>query len=114
MHGKCSVCGKEGEVFVCCSACGAMSLAYCGECLTSGAEPWDDLVAYIALAGHYPDKINKGYREIVRHTCRRLGRTEKEFAAAVDAEIERMDAAYSRMAKVGCQSFRSDYVSSLF
>lgn len=105
---KCSVCGKEGEVFVCCSACGAMSLAYCKDCLTAGAEPWGDLVAYISLAGRYPDKINQGGREIVRHTCRRLGKTEEEFAAAVDAEIERMDTIYGKMAEIGYTSYLAD------
>lgn len=89
MYGKCSVCGAEGKVFVCCSACGSMLNVYCADCLASGAEPWGDLVAYIALAGRYPDAINEEYRAIVRDTCRRLGKTEAEFAAAVDAEIER-------------------------
>lgn len=99
MQGKCSVCGKTGDVFVASSMCGAMSLAYCEECLAAGAEPWGDLAAYISLAGRYPDDINEEYREIVRDTCRRLGRTEEEFAAAVEKEREEMDRMYDEYVK---------------
>ena len=88
MQGKCAVCGKEGEVFVASSACGAMSNAYCAECLASGAEPWSDLVAYVSFAGHYPEQINEMYREIVRDTCKRLHRTEEEFARDVEKAIK--------------------------
>lgn len=88
MTGKCAVCDKEGEVFVASSTCGAMSLAYCAECLASGAEPWSDLVFYVSLAGHYPDQINEMYRQIVRNTCKRLHRTEEEFARDVEKAIK--------------------------
>ena len=84
--GKCCVCSKEGPTFVCASACGAMTNAYCNECLDAGAEPWGDLVAYISIAGRYPEEINEFYREVVRNTCKRLGRTEGEFAKAVQME----------------------------
>lgn len=88
MQGKCAVCGKEGEVFVASSTCGGMSCAYCAECLASGAEPWSDLVFYVSLAGHYPEQINEIYREIVRDTCKRLHRTEEEFASDVEKAIK--------------------------
>lgn len=105
MQGKCAVCDKEGEVFVASSACGAMSLAYCAECLASGAEPWSDLVFYVSLAGHYPDQINEMYREIVRDTCKRLHRTEEEFAAAVETEINKIDEICDKISQIGCTSF---------
>lgn len=82
-HGKCAVCGKEGPVFVCSSLLGGISNAYCDDCLSSGAEPWGDLVSYISCAGCYPDDINDTYRNVVRATCDRLGKTEQEFADAV-------------------------------
>lgn len=88
MTRRCDVCGREGDVFVACSACGAESFAYCVDCLRSGAEPWDALVPYISIAGVYPDNINENYRDIVRATCERLGRTEEELAADVKREIE--------------------------
>jgi len=98
MKGKCAVCGREGEVYVASSACGAMSNAYCAECLASGAEPWGDLVSYVSLAGPYPEHISEMYRDIVRDTCRRLHRTEEEFALAVRSAIDEMDADYEAYA----------------
>lgn len=80
---KCDVCGKIDEVYVAASACGATSFAYCKECLESGAEPWGALVFYISCGGIYPNDISQEYQEIVRNTCRRLGRTEDEFAKDV-------------------------------
>ncbi len=88
MTGICECCGRPGEVYVTSSACGALSLAYCLDCLKAGAEPWDELVLYISCAGRYPDDINEDYREIVRCTCQRLDRTEEEFAEAVKKAIE--------------------------
>ena len=85
--GKCAVCGAEGPVFVCSGMCGGISNAYCEECLRSGAEPWGDLVFYISCAGSYPEDINVAYREIVRATCDRLGKTEQEFTDAVKQEL---------------------------
>ena len=87
-YGRCDVCGKYGRLSVACSSCGAETFAYCNECMECGAEPWGSLVAYISCVGRYPDSINEEYREIVRRTCERLGKTEAEFAAAVDAELE--------------------------
>ena len=100
MQGKCAVCGKTGEVFVASSSCGAMSNTYCPECLASGAEPWSDLVAYVSLAGSYPDHINEMYRDIVRDTCKRLHKTEEEFALAVRSAIDEMDADYEAYARM--------------
>lgn len=77
---RCDVCGANTETFVCCSACGGMSFAYCEECLKAGAEPWGVLIDYISIAGHYPEDINEDFREIVRNTCKRCGKTESEFA----------------------------------
>ena len=83
----CAVCGERGPVYVRTSLLGGITNGYCQKCLVSGAEPWGDLVTYISRAGHYPDDINWVYRNIVRVTCKRLGKTEEEFAAAVDDEI---------------------------
>jgi hypothetical protein len=40
----CEVCRKNPSVGVCCSALGAISHAYCGECLSAGREPYSTLV----------------------------------------------------------------------
>ena len=88
MIGVCDVCGRSAAVTVCCSACGGQSFAYCRQCLRSGAEPWGTLVSYISCAGRYPEDVNEEFRTIVRDTCARLGRTEEEFAAAVNDQLD--------------------------
>ena len=85
--GICNVCGRENETLVCCSACGGVCLAYCKDCLDSGAEPWDLLVAYIACSGVGPEHINGEFLKIIRNTCKRLGRTEDEFWRAVNNTV---------------------------
>ena len=102
LRGRCAVCGAEGPVYVCSSLCGAYSIAYCEDCLNAGAEPWDDLVSYISCAGAYPDDINETYREIVRDTCARLGKTEQEFAEAVKKELREEELAMKQY-KERCQ-----------
>ena len=87
MKGKCAVCGKEGEVFVACSACGAISFAYCEDCLNTGAEPYGALVEYISCAGDSPEDINDTYLKIIRDTLSRLNITEEQFWKDVKQSI---------------------------
>lgn len=87
MKGKCAVCGKEGEVFVAASACGAISFAYCEDCLRAGAEPYDELVSYISCAGNSPEYINDTYLKIIRDTLSRLNITEEQFWKDVKQSI---------------------------
>ena len=78
--GKCDVCGKEAETFVACSSCGAISFAYCSECLNRGLEPYDALVGM----GLTSDVINKSYKEqILLPSLRFHGKTVEEFDADV-------------------------------
>ena len=85
--GKCNVCGKEAETVVCCSSCGAISFAYCPECLNAGREPYDALVGM----GLTSDMINKSYKnEILLPSLKFFGKTLQEF----DADVEKMDEEY--------------------
>ena len=85
--GKCDVCGKEAETVVCCSSCGAISFAYCQECLNSGREPYDALVGM----GLTSDMINKSYKQqILLPSLQFFGKTIEEF----DADVEKADAEY--------------------
>lgn len=85
--GKCDVCGKETETFVACSSCGAMSFAYCTECLNAGREPYDTLVGM----GLNSDMINKTYKEqILLPSLNFYGKTIQEF----NADVEKMDQEY--------------------
>ena len=87
MTGKCAVCGRHTEVYVACSSIGAVSYAYCEDCLRAGVEPWSDLVFNCAICGPYPDSVNDWFRGIVRNTCRHLGKTEEEFRDDVTQAI---------------------------
>lgn len=84
---KCDVCGKEAETVVCCSSCGAISFAYCQECLNSGREPYDALVG-IGLTSNF---INKTYKQqILLPSLRFFGKTIEEF----DEDVVKADAEY--------------------
>lgn len=85
--GKCDVCGKETETFVACSSCGAISFAYCQECLNAGREPYDALVGMGLTSGC----INKTYKQqILLPSLKFFGKTIAEF----NADVEQMDADY--------------------
>ena len=87
MMGKCDVCGKETETFVASSSCGAISFAYCHECLNAGREPYDALVGM----GLTSDCINKTYKQrILLPSLNFFGKTLEEF----DADVEKADAEY--------------------
>lgn len=50
MIGKCDVCGKTEEIYVCASTMGAVSLGYCKDCLQKGLEPY----SFILIAKNTP------------------------------------------------------------
>lgn len=89
MDGKCQVCGKNSDnLIVAASTCGAMSFAYCPECLESGAEPYGELVLYVSLAGSKPEDINDMYKEIIDCTLKRLNIQKEKFWADVKKNAE--------------------------
>lgn len=89
MQSKCDVCGKETEVYVCASSMGAISFAYCVDCLRDGLEPYNAMVAYISCAGKFPDNINEEYQERVRDILKGLGVSEEQFIKDVDKMIDK-------------------------
>jgi hypothetical protein len=88
MIGKCNVCGKEAELSVAASTCGACSYAYCQDCLKAGAEPYDALVSYIWCAGGRLEYINDTYKHIIAATLERVHKTPREFWEDVKKEDE--------------------------
>lgn len=85
--GKCDVCGKETEVIVVCSTCGAISFAYCDECLNAGREPYDALVGM----GLTSDCLNKTYKQnILIPSLNFYGKTIAEF----NEDVIKMDEEY--------------------
>lgn len=82
--GKCDVCGKEAETVVCCSSCGAISFAYCQECLNTGREPYDALIGM----GLTSDIFNKSYKQqILLPSLRFFGKTIEEFDVDVEKNL---------------------------
>lgn len=102
---KCDVCGKETEVFVCASSMGAVSWAYCANCLKAGLEPYYSMVAYIACAGRFPDDINKEYQEHCRHILKGLGISEEQFVIDVDKAIKDMEDYYNMCSVIEDEDF---------
>jgi len=84
MIGKCDVCGKEEEIYVRSSTMGAISFAYCKDCLQKGLEPYNAVVAYISCVGRFPDDINENYQNYVRNILKELGISEEQFIKDVD------------------------------
>ena len=96
MVGTCDVCDKEGEVFVRASHYGAISYAYCKECLEKGLQPYWGMVAYISGAGKFPEDINEAYQEDVRFILKELGISEKQFSKDVEEAIEEMRESFEK------------------
>jgi hypothetical protein len=82
----CQCCGKAAPTYVACSALGAISYAYCAECLSNWQEPYHDLVVTAALCD-YPDGASDAFMQLVDLNLEYRGKTREEFMAAVQQEI---------------------------
>lgn len=91
----CDVCGKETTVYVRSSTMGAISFAYCRDCLNKGLEPYGAMVAYISCAGRFPDDINEVYQKHVRGILAKLGVPEEKLIKDVDCLLHSIENAYS-------------------
>lgn len=78
MIGNCDVCGKEGEVYVGSSACGAISFAYCIDCINGEIEPYFAIVASL-IGIRDMDGVAKWYRPIIRASLAFYNKTTKEL-----------------------------------
>jgi hypothetical protein len=86
--GNCAVCGKpDAKGYVVASAFGPCSNAICLDCLIQGKEVYEQMVAYIAIAGRWPDDVNEFYQREVRRQLKLHNKTEEEFAKDVDCVI---------------------------
>lgn len=83
--GKCDVCGKEANTKVCASTCGAISFAYCDECLNAGREPYHALVG-MGIPYRY---LSKQFREkILLPSLIFFGKTIEQFNTDIDKADE--------------------------
>jgi hypothetical protein len=101
---SCEVCKKNPSVGVGASTCGAISFAYCKECLSLGAEPYGALVAYLSSAVNKGEdckpeanSIHEGYQKIIDSSLSIAGKTREEFYADVDKCIAEMNEFYANM-----------------
>lgn len=90
-YGKCDVCGKKTDVVVCASTMGAISFAYCKNCLQKGLEPYWAMVSYISCAGKFPDDINESYQELCRNILKELNISEEKFIEDVNESAKRLN-----------------------
>lgn len=98
---KCDVCGKEGEVFVACSSCGASSYSYCAECLDAYREPYAALVGM----GMTSDCVNKVYKQqVLLPSLKFFGKTIEEF----DADVKKIDEAFTKYWKAHPIKFQEE------
>lgn len=95
--GKCDVCGKETDVAPLASAYGAVSWAYCKDCLNKGLEPYGAVVSYISCAGHFPEDINEAYVNDVRRILKEFNITEEQFIKDCEKSNEEMYAYFEQM-----------------
>lgn len=91
MSNKCDVCGALGEMHVCASSMGPITLGYCDTCFKRGLEPYNIMVAYISCAGRFPEDINDQYAKHVRRILGELNISEDQFIADVNKSIEEGD-----------------------
>ena len=84
---KCDACGKEAKTTVCCSACGAISFAYCEACLKGGIEPYSALVGM----GMYYEDINETFKYVILDPSLKV---HKKTAEEFNADVKKFDDDY--------------------
>jgi len=86
---KCEVCG-EPALGVCCSSLGAISCAFCEECLVLERQPYEVLLGGLSgLDG--PEHVAEWVKSIIAATCEFYKKSENEMWDDVrqgDAEYE--------------------------
>lgn len=88
---ECQVCGKEPAVGVACSGLGAVSIAYGRSCLDAGAEPYDLLVATVAMCGGRANTA-EWVPAVIAASLIVAGKTLAEFDVDVAKDAEEMAA----------------------
>jgi hypothetical protein len=89
---KCCIC-KQPAIGVACSPFGAISSAYCADCLQSGREQWSILVG--GLYGCPREDVHDAVRYVIKVTCEFYKKTEDEFWQEVKELAEDL-AAYEK------------------
>ena len=86
---KCEIC-KKPAVGVCSASIGAISHAYCQECIEAGREPWSTLVG--ASYGLTRESVAEWFIPTIEATCAFYKKTVDEFWAEVKKLEDEYDA----------------------
>ena len=79
-RGICQVCGKETDVAELGSLFGLdVKFRYCEDCMESGAEPYAEMVTYIAQAGCEPEDLIADFTKIVEASAKAAGKSVNRF-----------------------------------
>lgn len=91
MLGTCDTCGaKDVDVYVYALPGIPMSVGNCKVCTEVSAYPWMILVANTASIGGI-EQANDWWKDEVRVTLARLGKTRAEFMEAVSVQVKAME-----------------------
>lgn len=82
----CNVCHQREAVGVFASSYGAVSFAYCQDCLDAGREPYGALVVYL-MGVSSMGAVSEWAKPIIRATLQAEGKTEEEFFEATMAAL---------------------------
>lgn len=88
----CDCCNKNEAIGVFASTMGAVSLAYCKDCLSKGIEPYDMMVSYISCGCNSFDDMNSTYKKIVKANLDFYDKTIEEF----NNDIEEINKEYEK------------------
>lgn len=89
----CEVCNTNEAAIICSIPMVPVSCAYCSSCFDANAHPWATLVANTACMDGL-ERTNEDWKNMVKDTCRHLGRTIEEFNNQVEQEIKDMSKAW--------------------
>lgn len=88
---KCEVCGEIKPVQVCSSMLGAVSFAYCKDCLEAGLEPYGALIGFMSACGLTYDNVNESYVELIDRCVVANHKTLDQFNQEVKDESIKFD-----------------------
>jgi hypothetical protein len=90
----CAACGKEVEkITTVCSSFGGYSFGLCDKCVTEMREPYNLMVADIAMVtvGDFPNGVNEVFQKEVMRQLELHGKTVEEFNKDIKEMLEIFD-----------------------
>jgi len=91
---KCDVCGQKAKG-VGASRLGAISFAYCSDCLKEQAEPYGMMVFTVADIGL--ESCAEWFKLVIQGTLKRTNKTYEKFLIDLEEEKVRLEKEYEEM-----------------